>query len=526
MNLRVAALFSLALAVCGAAAAAPRRDPAIERAIDAMADDEKIAQLMIVGFDGSSFTAEFLRLVRDRRVGGIVLYAANLSSPKQVRDLTASIARAGGDRRPFIAIDQEGGIVRRLRDDFPVLPSAMALGATRSPELARKAGHAVASGLRDLGFDMNFAPVLDVLTEPRNASIGTRAFSDDPALVASLGSAFIEGQRRAGVVSVVKHFPGLGGVADDTHERLPVLTVDAATLRKRELVPFRAAFTQELTAVMSGHVAIPALAGSTPASLSPAVLTDLLRRELRFDGVVISDALQMKALAGGAGTLALQTILAGSDMVLALGKPEARDEVFATLRAAYRDGTLPKERVRESLRRILALKKTTRASTLLTPRERLAVLDEIAARAVTIVGEMQPLRAGQKIAYVGPDGALRRALPAPTAVLLSTSTSAAERSARIAAATAAGRRADLLIMAAENQQQFELLRDVRARLPKQRVLFVNLGMPWRIMRDAAACTLLTYADDARSQEAAAQVILGKARATGIAPVTLDSTNAQ
>jgi beta-N-acetylhexosaminidase len=324
-----------------------------------MTPEQKIAQLMIVGFDGHVLSDELRGLIA-RGVGGVVFYSYNIESPEQAKHLTESIRAAADPIAPFIAIDQEGGIVHRLRSGVPVIPSNMAIGATRSPDLSRRAGRAVGAGLRDLGFTMNFAPVLDVLTEHGNSAIATRAFSDDPALVATLGTAFIEGQNEAGVISVAKHFPGQGGVAEDTHRTLPSLDVPLSTLRERELVPFTDAFHHGLQAVMTAHIALPRIAETplTPASLSRRVVHSLLRDDLRFDGIVITDALQMKALRDDRVSVAIEALRAGSDMILTAGTANEREQIFRGLLAAYRSGRLPHATVDRALRHILLVKRS------------------------------------------------------------------------------------------------------------------------------------------------------------------------
>ncbi|HEV7764312.1 MAG TPA: glycoside hydrolase family 3 protein [Thermoanaerobaculia bacterium] len=492
-----------------------------------MSDDEKIGQLLFVGFSGVVDSSELRQLVSDRHVGGIVFYAKNIESPEQVKILADAIKRYGGRKAaPFIAIDQEGGIVRRFRLGVPVIPSAMAIGATRSPELARRAGAAVGSALRELGFTMNFAPVLDVLTVQSNSSIGTRAFGSDAKLVADLGAAFIEGQQSAGVIAVGKHFPGIGGVAEDTHKTLPRLDASLDELRRRELLPFRRAADIGLEAVMIGHIALPRLAehADLPVTLSKRATTTLLRQELRFDGIAITDALQMDALARkrGAAALAIEALYAGSDMVLMLGGDAQRDEVLVALRAAYRHGRLPKARVHQALRRILRVKMTLAAKPFSAPGSD-GVVEEIARRAVTRVGSIRQLQAipdlHSRLLYVGPDGTIHRRLGTASVHLMPARPDRTDVS-RVALIAASMKNASLCIAAAATQEQFEVIRDAHKRSPNTPLVFVNLGSPHRILQGERSVTLLTYADDDASQLAAVRVILGEAEASGVAPVVL------
>jgi beta-N-acetylhexosaminidase len=503
-------------------AASPRQD-AIDQRIEAMSADERIGQLLIVGFDGTSMNAALHAQVADRRVGGVVFYASNLASAAQVKKLTAAIAESAGPVLPFIAVDQEGGIVHRLQSGLPVLPGNMALGATRSPELARRAGLAVGQGLRQLGFTMNFAPVLDVLPEGVPAAIDTRAFGDDHALVATLGAAFIEGETAGGVVSVGKHFPGQGGAIEDTHQAIASLASSREALLGRDAVPFRRAFSAGLRAVMTSHVVLPniTLNASLPATLSPSIMTDLLRGELRFDGVAITDALQMKAASSSrpASDVALDALLAGCDMVLALGGPTQRDAVFHRLRSAYRDGTLPEERVHASLRRILLLKSRMPAPSAHGNPD-LQIEDEIARRAVTLAGDRTLLATlrGRPVVYSGPAGALEHELHCATSIVLPPRLDPNDYTRIKSALLAALRAAPGWIAAAQNESQWGLIEEVHAIRPDLPMIFVNLSTPYRMITAPKAVTVLTYSASQPSQSAAAAVVQGHAAATGTLPV--------
>lgn len=503
-------------------AAPPRNE--VDILIDRMSDDERIAQMLFVGFEGQMPGEELRDLAGTRHVGGIVLYSANIETPVQVKELTGFIQRSGGALPPFIAVDQEGGIVHRLRLGVPVIPSNMALGAAASPDLARRAGRAVGAGLRELGFTMNFAPVLDVLTEARNEGIETRSFSDRPELVAALGSAFIEGEHEAGVLAVGKHFPGQGGVAGDTHSRLPRSEISIATLRHRELVPFRAAFAHGLRAVMTTHVAFSRIAEKPDraATLSRRILTTIARDELRFDGIIITDALQMKALTAGErpGTLAVEAIEAGADMVLALGGRKQEEEVFSALGEAVRSGRLSRDRLRRSLRRILRLKQTLPSARASVPPDA-HIVDEVARRALTIVASnpLPRLPPISEILYVGPDGPLRDAFAGSVVIPLPSRLASEVAASRTAAAIAAARSAKLCIVVASNASQFDVVRDL-AEHTATAVVFMNLGSPYRILSGEGRWTLLTYSDSIASQHAAIDVLFGRTRAEGSLPVNV------
>lgn len=507
----------LALLLCGFPAAADLS--AIDQTIDRMTVEERIAQLLFVGFDGHSYDARVQALVEKQRVGGVVLYANNIESVTQVRDLNAQIAKGGGALPPFIAVDHEGGVVRRLEQSVPSLPSAMALGATRSPELAQRAGLSVGHALRRLGFTMNFAPVLDLHPLRTEGTLETRALSDDPALVATIGTAFVQGQSDAGIVAVGKHFPGIGAAAQDTHRELPVLGLSRAELGQRDLVPFRAAFAKGLHAVMTGHVALPRITEKRdlPATMSSAVMTKLLRDELQFEGIAISDALQMKAIAGGAGPAAVRAILAGCDMVLALGGTEERRQVYTALLRAHRDGTISQQRLRQSLRRILAVKlRPVSALPLVSTNEDIA--GEIARHAITLEGDrtlLAPLRSKRDALYVGADGLLRRMLGDANSIVLPSKISSSAQTKLLAQIKKRSNATLIFVAQTDDQWRFFRAAATHANSP---IVYINLGSPHRTIDATRSVSLLTYSSSLASQQSILDVVLGNLEPNGTLPV--------
>ena len=256
--------------------------------------------LVWAGFDGQHAPGELLDAVRDGRIGGILLFAnrGNVRSKAQVREMLreiqASAARGGLPPVP-VAVDQEGGQVVRVAYRA-VFPSAMAIAATGDPLYAERAGRAVAQGLRADGITVNHAPVCDVNVEPHNPVIGTRSFGDDTAKVASFAAAWVRGSEGAGVATTPKHFPGHGETPVDSHLNLVDVTADRATLDRRDLPPFRAAFAAGATMVMTAHVRFHAIDKNAPATISRPILTDLLRGELGFTGLCITDSLDMTGI--------------------------------------------------------------------------------------------------------------------------------------------------------------------------------------------------------------------------------------
>lgn len=317
--------------------------------------DGAIARLFTVGFHGTEPTRELAELLK-RGVGGVILFARNIEAPAQVLELTRSIKRLA--RRPvFVAVDQEGGRVRRLRAGFTDLPALRSLGLARDPELALQVGELLGRELRAVGIDVNFAPVVDVDTNPDNPVIGDRSLSSDPALVAELGAALVRGLQNEGVAACAKHFPGHGDTELDSHTALPRLVHGLDRLERVELLPFERVVAAGVASIMTAHVVLEALDTEYPATLSDVVLGRLLRQRLGFGGVVFSDDLEMGAIAGrfAAGEAALRAVKAGVDGLLVCHSADVAHSMLDALAGAVAGGTLARERLMEAARRIDAL---------------------------------------------------------------------------------------------------------------------------------------------------------------------------
>jgi beta-N-acetylhexosaminidase len=272
-------------------------------------------------FTGCTAPDEILNAVRRGKIAAFCLFAhKNVTSPAQLRELTDALCRAaqeGGQLPPLIGIDQEGGQLVAVTGGATELPGNMALGATRSPLLAEQAGRVLGRELLAMGVNLNFAPSLDVNVNPANPVIGTRSFGDDPALVADLGTAFIRGMQNIGVMATAKHFPGHGDTASDTHHALPVVDHPLERMNAVELAPFRAAIRAGVGAIMTAHVLFTALDRDRPATLSPDVLNGFLRRKMGFEGLIITDAMDMQAVAQFGAELSVRGALtAGADLAL------------------------------------------------------------------------------------------------------------------------------------------------------------------------------------------------------------------
>jgi beta-N-acetylhexosaminidase len=255
----------------------------------------------MVGFEGLTASTDVKALIRDFGVAHVILFARNVDGPEQVAELVRelqSTAREAGHERPLlIAVDQEGGRVARLREPWTVWPSARAVGRTGSEETARALGAALAAEIKACGITLNFAPCVDVDSNPKNPVIGDRSFGEDPDLVGRLGAAMIRGLQDGGVAACAKHFPGHGDTDVDSHADLPVVDHPRSRLEEVELPPFRAAIEAGVATVMTSHVLFRELDDTLPASLSPPLTRGLLREDLGFDGVVVTDDLEMKAVA-------------------------------------------------------------------------------------------------------------------------------------------------------------------------------------------------------------------------------------
>ncbi len=318
---------------------------------------------MLVGFDGYAASPEIKQLIRQWGVGGVVLFARNVDAPEQVADLVRELQeearRADYDLPLLIGVDQEGGRVARLREPWTKWPTFRELGRTGSAELACGMGRELAGELLACGIGLDFAPVVDVDTNPRNPIINDRSLGTDVGLVGRLAVAFIEGMQNAGVAACAKHFPGHGDTDLDSHLALPVVEVERERLDEVELPPFRGAIDAGVAAVMTAHVVFPCFDEERPASLASVILEDLLRDELGFAGVVVSDDLEMKAISErwDDGETAVEAARAGCDVLAVCKNAEMQIEAVEALIRAAEDGRLRWRENDAALERIRTLKK-------------------------------------------------------------------------------------------------------------------------------------------------------------------------
>lgn len=339
----------------------------------------QVARMFMVGFPGKTIDRELAHLIDDG-IFGAILFKRNVGTPEETAALNRSLKERA--KRPFIlSVDQEGGRVARLRGEpFTTLPPMRTLGDRNDPELCRRVGRLLAHELRAVGFDWDFAPVLDVDTNPANPVIGDRAFSRDPQQVAKLGVALAQGLEEGGVASCGKHFPGHGDTTTDSHLTLPRLAHDLERLRKIELVPFRAYADAKLASLMTAHVLFEAVDKDIPATLSSRVLSGVLRDELKFEGVLVSDDLEMKAIADhyGVAEAAVQGTKAGVDLFLVCHKWELQRDAIEAVVKAVECGEISRARIAQANARLDAL--ANRFAHL--PEDRLATLGNAEHRAL------------------------------------------------------------------------------------------------------------------------------------------------
>lgn len=522
-----------------------------------MQDDRIIGQKLLLAFEGKDRPSkEIVHALGAYRASGITLFRSlNIDHPAQVRQLTEQLQRLALDfglPPLLIATDQEGGQLMAVGDGATQLPGNMALGAAGSAELARRAGEVLGRELTAMGINVDYAPSVDVNLNPKNPVVGLRSFGENAQKVARLASAMIEGIQSQGVAATAKHFPGHGDTAVDSHHGLPVVPHSLERLAQVELPPFQASIQAGVKLVLTAHLALPALDGpdAPPATLSANILKNLLRRQLGFDGVIVTDAMDMHAIRQGKflGEDALRAVHAGADLLLLTSNPQDQQRVFHALQQAAANQAFDPDELRSSAERISALKSWI-ASRLVTPDLSLVgcaghqeVAAEIAQASITLVrdrSDLLPLRlsADQKIAVVTPKP--QDLTPADTSSYIVPALGSSIRlyhpnvdeliipyeptQADIAAVLGKIAGYDLVILGtinAYNQPGQQAL--VRQALKTGRPLIVvALRLPYDLAAFPEAPTYLcTYSILEPSMRALAKALFGHAPITGHLPVTI------
>lgn len=323
---------------------------------------EKIGQMVMVGIEGYETNEQTRQLIEQHRVGGVILFERNVSDAEQTLQLLDDLKQANQqtNRIPLLlGVDEEGGSVSRLPPELTPAPSARDVGRTDDPSLAYRIGQTSAGTLRALGWNVNFAPVLDVDSNPHNPVIDDRSYGDNAETVAAMGVKMMRGLQSGNVISVVKHFPGHGDTSVDSHVDLPVVPHAEERLRRVELVPFVTAIRQGADAVMVGHLLVSAFDEREPATFSSALIGGLLRDEFGFDGVVFTDDLTMGAVTSqySIGEAAVRAINAGADIVMIAHRYDQQIAAIRALEEAAASGAIEPQRLDESVVRILRLKR-------------------------------------------------------------------------------------------------------------------------------------------------------------------------
>jgi beta-N-acetylhexosaminidase len=362
--------------------------------------------VIAVGFNGTTPATAPLDALRAFGPAALILFARNVGTTDELRALVSAL-RGLDSPPPLITVDQEGGRVERIQHGVAALPSAMAVGATGDVALAEKLGTLLGRDLARLGINVDLAPVADLSLQPRSVVVATRSYGDDPERVGAFAGAFAHGLERAGVAATVKHFPGHGSTAEDSHVALPRVTADAETLRARDLIPFKRAIVDHAASiVITAHVVIEAFDPDRPATLSRKVLTDLLRGELGYEGIVATDCLEMDAIAGGVGTVrgAVEALLAGADLLLISHRLELAEQAAAAIVEAVERGEVPRARLEEAYARVRSLReRLSQSPALEEPVDDAWPLDA-ARRAVTVLRGDPRLRSGKAVTVISFEG--------------------------------------------------------------------------------------------------------------------------
>ncbi|MFF3735030.1 glycoside hydrolase family 3 protein [Streptomyces sp. NPDC002476] len=545
----------------------------LKRLISRMSLEEKVGQLFVMRVYGHSATAPdqadidanlaqigvrtAAELIAKYHVGGIIyfVWAHNTRDPHQIADLSNGIQRAGlAGPTPLpliVSTDQEHGIVCRVGEPATLLPGAMALGAGGSRSDARRAGQIAGAELAALGINQNYAPDADVNVNPANPVIGVRSFGSDPRSVAGMVAAQVKGYQTGGVAATIKHFPGHGDTSTDSHTGLPAITHTREEWAELDAPPFRAAIAADIDSIMTAHIVVPALDPSEdPATLSRPILTGILREELGYDGVVVTDALDMEGVRTKYGDerVPVLALKAGVDQLL---NPPNLAVAWNAVLAAVKSGELSEDRLDESILRILRLK--TKLGLFDDPfvshkdvdrvvgtRAHLAAADRIAERTTTLLandGAVLPLsrRSHKRLLVVGADPASPSGTTGPPTTTLATaftelgftatalSTGTAPTRARIDEAVAAARGKDAVVVGTYNVSATSSQRTLVSALAATGIPVITIAIrnPYDIAQLAGtgfAASLAAYSWTDVELRAAARVVAGHARPQGTLPV--------
>ncbi len=526
------------------------QDQRIEARLSQMRLEQKVAQMFIVSLFGDGLTRAERDFLQTWQPGGVVLLEKNVGDPRQTTEVTNALQRAlteMGAVPLLIAIDQEGGLIAHLRDGFTEWPVPMLLTATGDSELAYDVGMAQAVELRAVGVNMNLAPVADLNTNPNNPIIGRRAYGSYPQQVAPIISALIRGLQDGGVLATAKHFPGHGDTREDSHLELPTLFYGREALFGRELIPFIAAIEAASGAIMVGHIAFPELEPSgevLPSSLSATIVGGLLRQELGYDGLIVTDALDMDAIDTRyrPERAALMAVEAGHDLIIlgAHAGPEMQIRAMQGVVAAVEDGSIDEARIDASVRRILRAKARLgllddwrpldpmTASARVNTEQHTQLVATLFRKGVTMVwdeGAYIPLAEGAQAVIVYPSTRpfIREACAQTGINATYIGVSASPTAEEVQWAQEAMRRADVGFVFTLNADTNRAQQDLVRALPAQKVVVIALWSPYDgLYFPDIAGYVVTYSPIPPSAMVACEVIGGAIKAIGQLSVALES----
>lgn len=540
-------------------------DPGIESTLQGMTLSEKVGQMLIAQSEGQYNRTDdkayqmLSRLVEQGKVGGIMFLKGDVFSTGMLANHFQSIA----PRPLLLSADMERGLAMRL-DGATEFPPNMAVAATRDPRLAGEMAKAIAQEAKAVGLHQNYGPTVDLNINPLNPVINTRSFGDNVPLAISMSNAIIDGLQSNGIIATVKHFPGHGDVSVDSHISLPVLQADRQRLEAYELKPFRSAIEHGVISVMTGHLAVPKLTGTMePASVSRMIVTDMLRRDLGFQGLIITDALNMKALYNGQNVpeISIKAVQAGNDLLLFSPDPEL---AHSSIVKAVEEGAISREQIDASVRRILQVKawleldkrklvNLNRIKEDASPESHRDLAKKIAARSITLVKDEKhclPLKSAAKaenmldiILLDKPDSETAKGYitsldqnykvthiridpQSDSLAYMKTTDLAMKAPVVMITSYVQIRSGSGTLKLTEKQQQF--IHTLAAMVPKEKpLLLVSLGTPYLINYFPEITTYIcTYSSNAASEEYAVQLLRGKLEPRGVLPISLQGTSSE
>jgi beta-N-acetylhexosaminidase len=332
----------------------------ISEVISKMSLEDKIGQMILAGISGTTMDADAKKLISQFHVGGIISYNNNFETPAQAVQLVNQLKAGNSSSLPLLlGVDQEGGHVTRLPGGLVNFPPNKQIGQVNNPEFSYKVGTLLGHELKEFGLNLDFAPVLDINSNPNNPVIGDRSFGNNPEIVSKLGIQTMKGIQSQNVIPTIKHFPGHGDTSVDSHLELPIVNKSLKELKELELIPFERAIDQGADVVMVAHILLPELDKNNPASMSKVVMTNLLRKQLSFTGVIITDDMTMGAITEhfDIGKAAVESVKAGSDIILVGHEYNNVVKITSSLKTAVENGEISEQRLNESIERLIQLKR-------------------------------------------------------------------------------------------------------------------------------------------------------------------------